>query len=187
MILGRALLQNRSSQSTLLSRGGMHAMKTLVMSGATVLFAGALCAAQAQQDGRPRDSTADEQAKMPTPAVEPPPKPFKTAEEHYKYLLEKAHGGTKHTMSTIPVWSGLWAAGNNTMPSLFLVNGTLSNAWKPGATGQGRRADAAVREAIQASVGPKSRNSASSSTTGSRTASTRACRVGSGSRTSRSS
>ena len=67
------------------------------------------------------------------PAVEPPPKPFKTAEEHYKYLLEKAHGGTKHTMSTIPVWDGLWASGNNTMPGLFLVNGTLSTAWRPGA------------------------------------------------------
>jgi hypothetical protein len=107
--------------------------KILVRWGATVLFATALCVAQAQQDSKPRDSTADAQARMPAPAVEPPPKPFKTAEEHYQYLLEKAHGGTKHTMTTIPVWSGLWAAGNNTMPSLFLVNGTLSNAWKPGA------------------------------------------------------
>jgi hypothetical protein len=48
-------------------------------------------------------------------------------------LLDKAHGGTKHTMADIPVWDGLWGGGNNTMPSLFLVNGTLATAWRPGA------------------------------------------------------
>ena len=68
----------------------MQAKKILTW-GATFLFASALFAAHAQQTTRPRDSTADAQAKMPTPAVEPPPKPFKTAEEHYQYLLEKAH------------------------------------------------------------------------------------------------
>lgn len=80
-----------------------------------------------------RSATADEQARLPMPQVEQPPKPFKTAEEHYKYLLEKAHGGTKHTMSTIPVWDGLWASGNNTMPQIFLVNGSLATAFRPGA------------------------------------------------------
>ena len=109
----------------------MQTRKSL-LTGAVVLLAVALSVAQAQEPRR-ADATADEQAKLPTPQVELPPKPFKTAEEHYKYLLEKAHGGTKHTMSTIPVWGGLWASGNNTMPAIFLVNGSLSNAWKPGA------------------------------------------------------
>ncbi|HVY67196.1 MAG TPA: hypothetical protein VHH11_20465 [Gammaproteobacteria bacterium] len=109
----------------------MQARRTLV-TGAAALLLAALCVAHAQ-DRKTKDASAEEQAKLPTPQVELPPKPFKTAEEHYKYLLEKAHGGTKHTMSTIPVWDGLWAAGNNTMPGLFLVNGSLSNAWKPGA------------------------------------------------------
>src|SRR5512147_1609873 len=108
----------------------MQARKTFV-TAATVLLSAALGLAQAQD--RRQDATAEEQAKLPTPEVELPPKPFKTAEEHYKYLLDKAHGGTKHTMSTIPVWGGLWASGNNTMPAVFLVNGSLSNAWKPGA------------------------------------------------------
>jgi hypothetical protein len=79
-------------------------------------------------------ATAREQAQLPLPAVEPPPKPFATAEEHYAYLLDKAHGGTKHTMATIPVWDGLWGAGNNTMPGLFLEGGTLATAWSPGKT-----------------------------------------------------
>ena len=49
-------------------------------------------------------------------------------------MLERANGGTKHTMQTIPVWDGLWGSGNNTMPAIFLENGTLANAWRPGAT-----------------------------------------------------
>ncbi len=73
-------------------------------------------ASRTRRTARSADSTADEQARLPVPQVELPPKPFKTAEEHYKYLLDKAHGGTKHTMGTIPVWGGLWASGNNTMP-----------------------------------------------------------------------
>jgi hypothetical protein len=109
----------------------MQARKTLV-TGVAVVIAAALGVAHAQ-DRTKRDSTAEEQARLPVPQVELPPKPFKTAEEHYKYLLEKAHGGTKHTMSTIPVWGGLWASGNNTMPQIFLVNGSLATAFRPGA------------------------------------------------------
>src|ERR1041385_1356546 len=55
--------------------GFMQARKNLTTWGAAVLFATALGVAHAQQV-KPRDSTADEQARMPTPAVEPPPKPF---------------------------------------------------------------------------------------------------------------
>jgi hypothetical protein len=58
------------------------------------------------------------------PRVEPPPKDFATAEEHYRYLLEQADGGTTHTMETIPVWDGLWGSGGNTMATIFLDGGS---------------------------------------------------------------
>ena len=97
-----------------------------------LLCAGVALAAHAQAPHPPSASLIVEQTAQALPRVEPPPRDFKTAEEHYKYLLEKAHGGTKHTMATIPVWDGLWAPGNNTMPTLFLVNGSLANAFRPG-------------------------------------------------------
>ena len=50
----------------------------------------------------------------------------------YGFLLQRANGGTKHTMQTIPVWDGLWGSGNNTMPAIFLENGSLANALRPG-------------------------------------------------------
>ena len=68
------------------------------------------------------------------PAVELPPQDVQDAPKSTtSILLEQAHGGTKHTMSTIPVWDGLWASGNNTMPAIFLVNGSLATAFRPGA------------------------------------------------------
>lgn len=96
-------------------------------------LAGALAGGASAQSRSSGGVTGQEQAELPQAKLEPPPKEFKTAEEHYNYLLEKAHGGTKHTMATIPVWDGLWASGNNTMPSIFLVDGTLATAWRPGA------------------------------------------------------
>ena len=66
------------------------------------------------------------------PPVEKPPRDFATAEEHYNYLLDQADGGTQHAMETIPVWKGLWSAGNNSMPSLFLEGGTMAIAMDPG-------------------------------------------------------
>jgi hypothetical protein len=92
----------------------------------------AVTAAQAQR--RASGGTVEDQFVLPVPAVEKPARDFKTAEEHYNYLLERAHGGTHHTMQTIPVWDGLWGSGNNTMPAIFLENGSLANAWRPGAT-----------------------------------------------------
>ena len=88
----------------------------------------------AQAQNRETGATVEDQFKLPVPVVEPLPRAFKTAEEHYNFLLERAHGGTKHTMATIPVWDGLWGSGNNTMPAIFLENGSLANAWRPGAT-----------------------------------------------------
>jgi hypothetical protein len=88
---------------------------------------------RAQSERSSASATAQEQAQLPLPEVERPPKDFATAEEHYDYLREKANGGTQHTMATIPVWDGLWGSGNNTMPAIFLEDGTLATAWSPGA------------------------------------------------------
>ncbi|MGD8324660.1 MAG: hypothetical protein PVF50_09855 [Gammaproteobacteria bacterium] len=49
----------------------------------------------------------------------PPPREFRTSSEHYEYLLERAGGGTRHTMQTIPQWSGLWDRGGNTVGEVF--------------------------------------------------------------------
>ena len=110
----------------------MRAKRTLVTLAAAVAVAGAAYVGEAQN--RQSGGTVEDQFVLPVPTVEKPPRDFKTAEEHYNYLLERANGGTKHTMQTIPVWDGLWGSGNNTMPAIFLENGTLANAWRPGAT-----------------------------------------------------
>jgi hypothetical protein len=52
--------------------------------------------------------------------VIPPPKEFKTSEEHYAYLLEQAKGGTKHTIATVPRWDGLWNTAGNTHMEVFI-------------------------------------------------------------------
>jgi hypothetical protein len=110
----------------------MKTATTIALAGALLACAGG--AAFAQSDKPPAENAVGrEQAQMSVPAVEQPPQAFKTAEEHYRYLLAEAHGGTQHTMADIPVWDGLWTSGNNTMPGLFLVGGTLATAWAPGA------------------------------------------------------
>jgi hypothetical protein len=50
----------------------------------------------------------------------PPPREFKTSEEHYAYLLAQAKGGTKHTFETLPRWDGLWQTAGNTMMDAFV-------------------------------------------------------------------
>jgi hypothetical protein len=86
---------------------------------------------QAQQNSL-ASAVGSEQSQLPLPDVVPPPRKFATAEAHYNYLLEEADGGTQHTMATIPVWSGLWESGNNSMPAIFLVDGTLAVGWSRG-------------------------------------------------------
>ena len=56
----------------------------------------------------------------PALKVEPPPKAFPTSDEHYKYLLDQAKGGTKHTMTSIPRWDGLWVTAGNTHMDIFI-------------------------------------------------------------------
>src|SRR6185503_726344 len=56
----------------------------------------------------------------PPLAVVPPPKAFTTSDEHYKYLLDQAKGGTKHTISSVPRWDGLWVTAGNTHMDIFI-------------------------------------------------------------------
>ena len=56
----------------------------------------------------------------PPLTVVPPPKAFATSDEHYKYLLEQAKGGTKHTITSVPRWDGLWVTAGNTHMDSFI-------------------------------------------------------------------
>ena len=85
------------------------------------------------QETKSASAVGRAQAELSLPELELPASGFATAEDHYHYLLEQADGGTQHTMATIPVWDGLWSSGNNTMPAIFLQDGTLAVAWSPGA------------------------------------------------------
>ena len=49
-----------------------------------------------------------------------PAKAFATSDEHYRYLLAQARGGTKHTISTVPRWDGLWVTAGNTHMDIFI-------------------------------------------------------------------
>ncbi len=131
----------------------MSTTKTVVRCAIAGLVCACLAAPAAAQERRGDDGAVGAQAALPQAKVEPPPKDFATAEEHYDFLLERARGGTKHTMSTIPVWDGLWGSGNNTMPSIFLENGTLANALRPGGASEGRRTDARLRAALPRAPG----------------------------------
>ena len=101
------------------ARGKMSCIVAVLASVAATTAVPALA-----QEGSPAQTTM--------PDLVPPPREFATAEEHYNYLYAEADGGTRHTMQTIPVWDGLWQSGNNTMPAIFLVDGDLSIAFRPG-------------------------------------------------------
>lgn len=73
-----------------------------------------------------------EGGKFEMPKVEQPAKPFKTAEEHYNYLLKQAKGGTKHTKATIPMWDGIWGIGPSTIFESMLNIKSFFEAMSPG-------------------------------------------------------
>ena len=52
--------------------------------------------------------------------AEPPPRVFATSDEHYAYLLQQAKGGTKHTITSVPRWDGLWVTAGNTHMDMFI-------------------------------------------------------------------
>jgi len=63
-------------------------------------------------------------------AVVPPPKRFASAEEHYKFLFAQANGGTKHTLTSLPDWSGIWQSGIATMSMRHPVDAPLSAQYR---------------------------------------------------------
>jgi hypothetical protein len=56
----------------------------------------------------------------PPLAVVPPSKAFATSDEHYKFLLSAAKGGTKHSLTSVPRWDGLWVTAGNTHMNSFI-------------------------------------------------------------------
>ena len=56
----------------------------------------------------------------PPLVVVPPTKAFASSEEHYKFLLTAAKGGTKHTLTSVPRWDGLWVTAGNTHMNSFI-------------------------------------------------------------------
>ena len=88
----------------------------------------------------------------------PPPRAFTTSDEHYRYLLEQAKGGTKHTIASVPRWDGLWVTAGNTHMDIFID--------PPGFTGKVRQACSRRRtKRPTGSAGGSSRSWAKSSTT----------------------
>ncbi len=65
-------------------------------------------------------------------AVVPPPTPFASAEQHYRSLLERAKGGTKHTAESLPDWSGIWQSGITAMSMRHPVDAPLSPVYRAG-------------------------------------------------------
>jgi len=62
--------------------------------------------------------------------VVPPPRQFSSAAEHYTFLLDRAKGGTKHTVTTLPDWSGIWESGITNMSMKHPVNAPLSAEYR---------------------------------------------------------
>ena len=56
----------------------------------------------------------------PPLAVVPPSKAFATSDEHYKFLVSAAKGGTKHSLTSVPRWDGLWVTAGNTHMNSFI-------------------------------------------------------------------
>src|SRR5687767_5053097 len=49
-----------------------------------------------------------------------PARAFTTSDEHYQSLLQQAKGGTKHTLTSVPRWDGLWVTAGNTHMDIFV-------------------------------------------------------------------
>ena len=79
-----------------------------------------------------------------------PPRVFATSDEHYTYLLEQAKGGTKHTITSVPRWDGLWVTAGNTHMDMFID--------PPGSGFKGKvragTSDAGIRNRLQGALAP---------------------------------
>ena len=68
----------------------------------------------------------------PPLVVVPPDREFATSDEHYAYLLDKAKGGTQHTIDTVPRWDGLWNTAGNNHLELFIEGNLREGTVKAG-------------------------------------------------------
>ena len=68
----------------------------------------------------------------PALQVVEPPRVFATSDEHYKFLLSQAKGGTKHTLTSVPRWDGLWVTAGNTHMSMFIDPPGFTGKVRPG-------------------------------------------------------
>ena len=60
-----------------------------------------------------------------------PPKAFTTSDDHYAFLLAAAKGGTKHTLTSVPRWDGLWVTAGNTHMDMFIDPPGFSGKVRP--------------------------------------------------------
>jgi hypothetical protein len=68
----------------------------------------------------------------PPLAVVAPPREYASSEEHYKDLLARAKGGTKHTITSVPRWDGLWVTAGNTHMNSFIDPPGFTGKVRPG-------------------------------------------------------
>ena len=59
------------------------------------------------------------------------PYTYRTSRQHYDAWFERAGGGTKHTLETLPDWDGLWVAGPNWLDSIDVQASTVAAALTP--------------------------------------------------------
>ena len=59
------------------------------------------------------------------------PYPYKDSSEHYQDWLNRAKGGTKHTMVTLPDWDGMWAPRPTWLDSRNVQVSTVAAALTP--------------------------------------------------------
>ena len=59
------------------------------------------------------------------------PYPFKTSWEHYQAWLQKAGGGTRHTLATLPDWDGEWRGGASWFDGRNIQASTIAAALTP--------------------------------------------------------
>jgi hypothetical protein len=59
------------------------------------------------------------------------PYAFKTSWDHYQAWREKANGGTKHTLGTLPDWDGMWGGGGTWLNSNNIQASTIAAALTP--------------------------------------------------------
>jgi hypothetical protein len=59
------------------------------------------------------------------------PYPFRTSWEHYQAWLQRAKGGTKHTLATLPDWDGQWRGGASWFDGRNVQASTIAAALTP--------------------------------------------------------